>query len=396
MKSGDQKNTKKASVDRTTFRKKIMAHRMQVFGGVAAVAIAVVVIIIVCRVSFLNQVYTGYEVISTVPRQHVETSAIVSFGNGFLTYSADGIHCTDAKGNDVWSFPYEMQTPMVEVNGNYAAVADYNGRSIYVFNATGEIGTIQTEGPVREIEISATGVVLSVEDGGSVTPVHLYYYDGREIASYRTTMSKSGYPLALGISDNGKLVGISYLYLDNGVLTSKVAFYNFGEVGQNETDNLVSGYDYQGALVPVVEFLSDSTAFAVANDRIVFFRGGERPTGVADILLHEEVQSVFYGEEKVGLVYLNSTGDTKYRMDVYDATGRLETTLYFDMEYEDIFFYGDMIVIYNASSAMIFADNGNLKYQGDFEEAVLLMIPAGSGQRYILVMKDEIQTIILR
>ena len=55
-----------------------------------------------------------------------------------------------------------------------------------------------------------------------------------------------------------------------------------------------------------------------------------------------------------------------------------------------------MIVIYNASSAMIFADNGNLKYQGDFEEAVLLMIPAGSGQRYILVMKDEIQTIILR
>ena len=93
---------------------------------------------------------------------------------------------------------------------------------------------------------------------------------------------------------------------------------------------------------------------------------------------------------------MNSAGDTKYKMEIYDASGRLETTLYFDIEYEDIFFYGDMIVIYNASSAMIFADNGNLKYQGDFEEAVLLMIPAGSGQRYILVMKDEIQTIILR
>lgn len=396
MKKDNQENKRKATVDRTTFRKRIVAHRMQIFGSVLAVVLAVAVIIVICRISFLNQVYTGYEVINTVERTHVETSEIVSFGNYFLTYSADGIHCTNAEGVDVWSCPYEMQNPMVEVNGNYVAVADYNGRTIYVFNASGELGAIQTTNPIREIRAAANGMVAAVEDGSTVTPVHLYYYDGREIASFRTTMSKSGYPVALGISADSKLVGVSYLYLDNGVLTSKVAFYNFGEVGQNESDNIVSGYDYQNAIVPVLEFMDNSTMFAVANNRLVFYRGTERPVSVADVLLHEEVQAVYHGQDAVGLVYHNVTGETKYKMDLYNEEGQCKTTLYFDMEYDDIIFSGDLIILYNASSAMIFSENGTLKYQGDFEEAVLLMIPTNSPQRYLLVMKDKIQTIVLQ
>lgn len=387
---------REGNIDRTTFRKRIALHRVRILSAVLFVVISLAVMFTVLYISEQNRVYTGYEVINTVEKSQVEYSRVLSYGSHFLTYSADGIHCTDAKGSDVWSFPFEMQSPMVEVCGNYVAVADYNGRTIIVFDTQGEKGTITTGAPIKDICISSTGVVAAIIDGGDVTPINLYYYDGTDIASFRTTMSKWGYPLTMGISDNGKLFMVSYLYLDNGTLTSKVAFYNFGEVGQNESDNLVSGYDYQSELIPVADFLDDETAYAVANDKLLFYEGRERPVNTSNILLHDKVQSVYSGNNCVGLVYLNTTGESKYRMDVYSSSGKMECSLLFDMEYEDVIFTQDNIVIYNAASLNVFSGNGRLKYAGDFSEPVSLMIPTESDNRYVLVLKDRIETIVLR
>ena len=43
---------------------------------------------------------------------------------------------------------------------------------------------------------------------------------------------------------------ISYLYVENGQTTSYVAFYNFGDEGQGEIDNIVAGFTYEGVVVP--------------------------------------------------------------------------------------------------------------------------------------------------
>ena len=388
--------TDKKLVDQSRYRKLVRVHKQRVFLTTCLILLFVAGIIMVCYISYVNQSYTGYEVISTVEQKHTDNSNILNYGTCFLSYSADGIRCTDERGNDVWSCPYEMQNPMVRVHGDYVAVADYVGRTIYVFNKSGELGSIQTNLPIQNIEISGNGVVAVVLDDGDVTPIRLYYYDGREVATFRTTMSKSGYPLDVGLSSDGKLVAVSYLYLDNGVLTSRVAFYNFGEVGQNKTDNLVGGYDYQNEAVPLVGFMNNATAFAVANDRLMFYKGAERPTNAGDIFLKEEIRSVYYGDEYIGLTYLNQTGESKYLMDIYSSSGDLKSSVPIDMEYKDIFFSGDYVIIYNASSCMIYHVNGNIKYQGDFEESVLLMIPTRSTIRYVLVMHDKIQTIVLR
>ncbi len=289
-----------------------------------------------------------------------------------------------------------MQNPMVEINGDYVAVADYVGRMIYIFNGSGELGTIQTNLPIREIEVAGNGVVAAVLDNGDVTSISLYYYDGSEIGFFRTTMSKSGYPLDIGMSEDGTLVAVSYLYLDNGVMTSKVAFYNFGEVGQNKTDNLVGGYDYQNEIVPLVGFMNDSTAFAVANDKLMFYKGSQRPTNQRDVFLKEEIRSVYYGDKYIGLTYINPTAESRYLIDIYNTSGDLKNTLPIDMEYQDIFFNGDYVVIYNAASCIIYNVNGNIKYQGDFDESVRLMIPTNSVLKYVLVLSDRIQTIVLR
>lgn len=381
---------------RPSASRRIMILRMRKFAAVIAAVAVIAVIILVCYISYTNYAYTGYEVISSVEEIQTSNSHILSFGTCFLSYSSDGIRCTDEKGNDIWSCPFEMQNPMIEINGGYVAVADYVGRMIYIFNGSGELGTIQTNLPIRDIEVAGNGVVAAVLDNGDVTSISLYYYDGSEIGFFRTTMSKSGYPLDIAMSSDGTLVAVSYLYLDNGLLTSKVAFYNFGEVGQNKTDNLVGGYDYQNEMVPLVGFMNDSTAFAVANDKLMFYKGSQRPTNQRDIFLKEEIRSVYYGDKYIGLTYINPTAESRYLIDIYNTSGDLKNTLPIDMEYQDIFFNDDYIVIYNAASCIIYNVNGNIKYQGDFDESVLLMIPTNSVLRYILVLRDQIQTIVLR
>ncbi|MDE6744847.1 MAG: hypothetical protein K2J95_13290 [Lachnospiraceae bacterium] len=396
MASGNRQKEDTRQKDRPSATKRIMILRMRKFAAMIVAVAVIAVVILVCYTSYINYAYTGYEVISSVEKVQTNNSHILSFGTYFLSYSSDGIRCTDEKGNDIWSCPFEMQSPMIEINGDYVAVADYAGRTIYIFNSTGELGTIQTNLPIRDIEVAGNGVVAAVLDNGDVTSISLYYYDGSEIGFFRTTMSKSGYPLDIGMSADGTLVAVSYLYLDNGTLTSKVAFYNFGEVGQNKTDNLVGGYDYQNEMVPLVGFMNDSTAFAVANDKLMFYEGSQKPTSRKDIFLIEEIRSVYYGDKYIGLTYINPTAESRYLIDIYNTSGDLKNTLPIDMEYQEIFFNNDYVVIYNAASCIIYNINGNIKYQGDFEESVLLMIPTNSVLKYVLVLPDQIQTIVLR
>lgn len=359
-----------------------------------------IVILLVAGVIFLhdyfNKVYETMEVTSVVDWKPTTGATILPYGTDFVSYSSDGIHCTNAKGQDIWSFSYVMQDPMVEVNGDYVAVADRGGRNIYIYDRTGMIGEISAPSPVQMLRMSAGGVVAAVLDDTNITPVYLYYHDGTTISYFRTTMSQSGYPSAIGISDNGRLVGVSFLYVDNGRITSRVAFYNFGEVGKNETDNFVSGHEYPNELVPMVEFLDDDTAFAVGNDRMMIYEGSQRPTSISENHLQDEVRSVYHGDGNVGLVYYDKDGQSKYICDVYDQKGEKSCSIYFDIDYKEIRFSGDQMIIYNSSSCEIYTVKGKFKYKGSFEDSVYLMLPGSSSHSYVLVTEGGLKNVRLK
>ena len=68
-------------------------------------------------------------------------------------------------------------------------------------------------------------------------------------------MDSPGYPVDLAVSPDGLLIMVTYLYVEDNKTTSYVAFYNFGNTGQGQMDNMVSGYTYEGTLVPQVAYM---------------------------------------------------------------------------------------------------------------------------------------------
>ena len=359
----------------------------------------VAVFIVFLIVQWKNKVFTESVVASSTPVTIVQGATVKNLGGNVLLYSKDGASCIDSKGNVVWNRAFEMQTPMISICNQMAAIGDYNGRSIYVMERGGEKGTVNTNLPIRDFSVSASGVVAAILDDSDV--MRIYVYDGNTntdepIILGKATMDRSGYPVSVSLSPNGRLMMISYLYADSASMKSSVAFYNFGEVGQNETDNFVGGYDYMDTVVPYVQFMNNDSSFAVSDDRIVFFSGAEKPTNIATNFLEEEVQSIHYNENYVGLVFINQSGESAYRLDVYNASGSKVHSQFFDIEYTDIFFSKDQIVIYNDSECQICNVRGTDKFTGNFEKNTSLLIPTSSVYRYVAVTSDSVDMIELK
>lgn len=378
------------------FNKKIVQHRLRIFFKIFLGMLVLGGVGFVLSVQMTNRVYTDYQVISSSVRSKVENTVSRNYNGNILTYSNDGANCSDVKGTVLWNQTFEMQNPLIDINGDVVAIADYNGRKIYVMNSTGILGEIETGMPIRKFKVSEDGIVAAVLDDSKINAIYLYATNGDTIAYFKTTMKNSGYPVTLSISDNSKIVAISYLHTDSGMITSNVAFYNFGEVGQNEGDNYVSGYSYQDAIVPELGFMNNTTSFAVADNRLVIYKGKEIPKSEAEVMLQQEITSVYYDEKYIGLVFVNTNGESKYKIDVYNDMGKLIHTQGFNLDYSEIYFSNDCIIIYNDTECAIYSLKGKEKFNGTFNTSVAALLPTNKIYKYIAVTPDKIETIELK
>lgn len=371
-------------------------HRRDILIRVAIVLFVLVAATVFFYVRYQIKVYETYEVKELQEVSVTSGMQVKRFANSMLVYGGDGAKCIDVKGNVVWNVTFEMQNPIVDISNGVVGIADYNGSKIFMMDENRTLGEINTGMPIRDFRISSKGLVLAILDDAKMTPIYIYNQSGEQIAYFSTTMRNSGYPVAACISESGYLVGISYLYVDNGNFKSNIAFYNFGEVGKNESDNLVSGYTYANAIVPQIEFMSNNKAVAIADNRLMFYSGNEKPVSDGDVMLQEEVVSTFYGDGYVALVHNNTEGEGRYRIDIYDESSKKKDTVMFNDEFEDIFFDDGRIIIYNAERCLIHNVGGIDKFNGVFETPILAMAPTNVSNRFMLISADGIRRIELK
>ena len=378
------------------YMEKIKVHRQAIFYRILAVILVFAIIGIIISVKYTSHIYTTYEVISTVERTKVQSTTDVRLGTSILSYSKDGAYCMDAKGNVMWNQTYEMQNPILATCQDVAAIGEYNGSTIYIANTQQQLGEIRTNLPIKDICVAANGVVAAVLEDADTTWIYVYDKEGNILVYFRTRMVQSGYPVAMSLSPNAKLMAVSYLYVDVGTIKSSVAFYNFDSVGQSKTDRYMSGYDYVDAVVPFIKFISNDTAVAVADNRLMFYKGSQKPESSIEKLLSNEVQSVYWSDKYVGLVYYNDSGETPNLLEIYNADGNKVTDKAFSIDYTDIFFEEDHYIIYNPNESLICTINGKEKFSGVFEKPINVMVPTSGSYKYTLVTENTLESIQLK
>lgn len=355
-----------------------------------------IVIIVIAVLVVQRRTYHNYSVISSSKNENVQAYGFEQFQDGILKYGTDSVSLLNQKEETIWSEDIQMSNPIVDVCENMAVIADKDGTSMYILSKEKVVGTVQTSSPILKARVARTGVVAAILQDNDKTWVNFYNKDGSLIAENQTRIDSPGYPVDIAVSPNGKLIMVSYLYVQDAQTTSYVAFYNFGDKGQSEIDNIVSGYTYENVIVPQTLYLKDGSALAFRDNGFSVYQGTDIPKEKKNVEMTSEIVSTFYNDNYAGLVFKDKKNNKKYVMRVYSLNGKMKFERKFSIEYTQIKISNEMIIMNNDTQVCMIDLNGNKKFDGNFGEGTIQGIFRTESNRYIVISESGIKTIKLK
>ncbi len=354
------------------------------------------IVMIACGTVLLlkNQTYTKLLKVTTYEANNSDTNRYAQFEKGLVRYNRDGIVYLNRKNKERWIQPCQMKNPDIKVVGKTFAVSDIGGNSIMVFNKQGLRGEMKTTRPIEKFAISSQGIVATILNNGEEPVITLYDVTGNILVEYTVPVGIMGYPVALELSDNGKILGVSYLFTKGGVLESKVVFYNFGEKGKEATDYQVMQDTYKDKIIPEIYALDQESFVVVSDDSFILYEGSETPKKRKEVQFGQEIRSSFHTEKYIGFVLLNQDR-SGYEVRLYGKNGKQLMSKEFSGEYTDVKMIRDDIIMNSGKNACIITKNGTIKFQGDFTTDVLEIIPTFGLNRYLVVSAEELSVVYL-
>lgn len=374
------------------YRGKSSHHHRISKNGKKVIAVAAVVAAVCLVFLFVEKrSYHSYKVLNTSEQEDVVSTQYVEMDGDILRYSPDGVSVVDGSMNTVWNETYTMQNPIADVNGSKAVIADSEGTSLYICDKKGITGTVTTSYSIVKVRVAPNGMVAAILDNDENTWINFYNPDGSLVAENLTKIDDPGYPLDVAVSDNGVMM-VTFQYVDGNKTTSYVAFYNYGDVGQNEADRIVSGYTYENVVIPQVECISANQYIALRDDGFSTYQGSQIPKESKTINVKQEIVSTFFSDDRIGLVFKNNNKDDLYTMEVYNMSGQLKFRKNFNVSYTTIKMSGDNIIMYNSSQICVMNSRGVQKYMGSVDGTIRDFFKIG-WNKYLMVLDTGVSTI---
>lgn len=384
-------------LDEAAVKRKIRRYKSRV-----AIVVTIIIVVILATVYIVSRVidnydYSSYEITNSVNREDIESSKYIAFADGYVRYSNDGIAYYNKKGTAIWNQTYTMQKPQVKICGSIIAVGDINGSKIYIFDKNGNIGTVDTSLAISQIEVAKQGVVAAVLEDNDANYINLYKTDGTKIYTVKTSLAGDGYPLDISISPDAAKLVASYLYVSGETMKTNVVFYNFSEVGQNETERVVGGFNhYDSTIVADVNFIDENTVAAVGEDVVSIYSIKEYPKLVKEINIDNEIDRVLFGDKYIGLVLKNSESGDIYKLCVYNSDLNRVCEYPFSTQYDKMSFDGNSVVMSNSSVISLINLKGKKLADITMTLPIQNVIVLGHRGNYICVNSKYVQNIRLK
>ena len=357
--------------------------------------LASLIVIIAGSFFLYNQlhVFQDYVITASKSVEAVSGTKYLSVGKKLYRYNSDGVSCISRTGDTEWSVTYSMQAPIADLCDGTMVIAEQQGTQVYIVNRDGLLGNFETQIPILKARVSRQGVVALVLQDDTVTWVNLYQADGTSVATDKTTVGESGYPLDVALSPNGQKMAVSYLKMAEGVMTDEVVFYHFGAAGKDKTDNIVSRTEYTDEVIPQIYFTDDAHAVGVSDSGYHVFSGSNAPEESTSVQFEKEIISSFHDAERIGFLFLNDDGDEQYRMELYNYSGRKKSSAKIDAKFDEIKIENGQILMYNDKGFDVFSKSGHQRFSSAYEKEVEGFFYFGEYRKYLVISKDSFDKI---
>ncbi len=379
------------------YERQLREHRMNVLKRTIIAAVVTLLVVGGTALYMSLRRYTGYDIRASVERADTKATQFQEFQGNILKYSNDGAFYTDHNNEMIWNQTYEMSNPTVDTCGNYLVIYDKKGKDIYVLNKSGLVRSMETNYPITQVSIAGQGTIAVLMDNRSRGLLSLYDKEGNVLVSGAIHGEKGGYPVAIALSDDAIKLGVSMLDVKDGTVKSSLAFYNFGSVGENAIDHVVSMTTYEDMFMPELDFVSKDCMLAITDKGVIIFEGSQTPKEKARVEFTEIVKSVFYNKEYIGTICEGTEDNTFDLIRVYDLNGKMRMEESTDVEYSKVeLLSSNEVCISNKTVCDIYTVQGVFKFHYEFEDELYCVIPGGSSLNYTFVLNGVTEQVRLK
>ena len=344
-----------------------------------------------------NDIVTAWE----KPASEMKVFTSMPYAGGVMKYNNDGMAFYNEDGELKWTKTYEMRKPKPSICGEYIVMADIGYNNLVICNRDGFQGSAYSPLPISSVSISREGRVAAVVEDDAANRILFFDKTGaKSDSNFQTLMNKTGYPMSAALSPDGKMLMVSYVYLEQGMMNNKLIFYDYhdSQVGANQT---VGGFQkYGDTLFARVVFLDDRRAVAFGDGRIVFFslKNRLKPEETAEVKFSDTIERVFYDDEGVYVV----TSQPENKAWLVTCYGKDGTAKY---AYRSTFlpdFVGmtDGTLYYHDSSTLVVygkvLGKMKLRFQGNFKVNVRSIVNLGKDNAFLILSDTKLMRVKLK
>lgn len=352
-------------------------------------AIAVAAIFAVIQM----QTYSVGRITATYDNDNSGNNSYLHFGNGVLKYSRDGIAFVDRKGEEQWNQAYQMKAPVISVYYDQAiVVADKGGNDMVVLNEDGELGEIHTNLPIKRVCIAGNGIVCAMLGDDSAPKLECFDATGNPLIEITTSLTGTGYPLNMSLSEDGKMLLVPYMYIENDELVTKVIYYDFSMKKESAKEYEATVDRYEDMAAAEAFFLNKEESVVVGDDRLLFYRIDGTPKLATTVTLNKKIKMVFHDEKYVGLV-LKNAGKAGYELCLFNAEGKKLMSQEFTGDYSNAKICKGQVILYDGKKCLVYAKNGLEKFNGEMSNPILEMFPVIGVNKYVVMTPNGMDVI---
>lgn len=382
----------KGCTEELDFEEALKKRKLQKKMTAGAIAVAVLVAVIAFVIWQKVRTFHGYNVSFTIEDTVGEHSSYYMLGKEHvLRINGDGITCYKGK-SPVWNLGYDKQKVSMDICGTYVAVGEIGGSEIHIANSGDSTeGVVSTKYPMRKVEVAGQGVVAALTEDTAANYIEVWDKEGNQLVTGRTVLAGNGYPVDLSLSSDGKKLIVSYIHVSDGVSQSRIVFYNFSEVGKNEVDRMVGVYNnFDDMIVPMVEFLTDRYAVAVADSCLTFYEMNEKPSEITRVEIKGEIDRVEAGTDYLAVLY-----DKGKTLALYNKKGKciMETEL--DYAIDSLRLSGNRVMTISGAVCRLYNSSGKIIFEQEFTNGMTDVIPMNRNH-FLMLSNDGVQRISLK
>ena len=384
--------------DYTQIENRIKRNKKQKLIIITAVVAVLAIVSVSLIHAYFNRTYNSYKVEKAIKGSVSGDAQYFPYQGNVLKVSKDGVSAYTPSGNILFNGSYEMRNPSVDICGDYVAVADIGEYSVYVFDGKNSGKKLTMTLPILQVQVAKQGVIAVLMQDKDTNVIRMYNTESSiqdKLVETLTNVNKNGFPINIALSDDGKKMVTNYVAITNGVINSKVTFYSFSEVGQNEVNRMVGAKDYGNKIVSDVVFMGNDTVCVFTETGFDLFEMPEKNEEIAQVAFNRNLKSVFHTDSYIGVVLEDASSKNQNEVLIYGTNGKQVYKGNIDFEYEAVTMSGKEIIFVSEEEGHILKLNGVQKYNDTFKTTVTAILPISGNDKYFLIDNNNVNVIKL-